>query len=184
MTEQDNQPQGNTSDHGDIVASVRELVDMMSQGGIGELKLKSGEFKVHLRTEAVALAANSPAVSMQAAPAANWAPFPTAPAAAPESAAPAAESAPAAEPVKEGHIVTSPMIGTFYSASAPGEPAFVQVGDDVETGQTIGIIEAMKIMNEITADKSGVVVEIMVENSEAVEYGTPLVRISNSARLD
>ena len=76
------------------------------------------------------------------------------------------------------------MIGTWYSASAPGEPAFVQIGDEVESGQVIGIIEAMKIMNEITADKSGVVVEIMVENAEAVEYGSPLVRISSSARLD
>ena len=83
-----------------------------------------------------------------------------------------------------GHVVTAPMIGTFYAASAPGEPAFVKVGDEVEAGQQIGIIEAMKIMNEIAADKSGVVVEILVENAQAVEYGSPLVRISTSARLD
>lgn len=184
MTEQDNQPQDTTSAQGDIVEAVRELVDMMNEGGIGELKLKSGEFKVHLRTEAVALAANTPAVNMHQASAPNWAPFSGSTPTAADSAPPVAASEPAVEPAKEGHVVTSPMIGTYYSASAPGEPAFVQVGDDVETGQTIGIIEAMKIMNEITADKSGVVVEILVENSEAVEYGTPLVRISNSARLD
>ena len=89
------------------------------------------------------------------------------------------------EPVEmDGHVVTSPMIGTFYSASAPGEPAYVQVGDEVETGQVVGIIEAMKIMNEITADKSGVVVEILANNAEAVEYGSPLIRISSSAALD
>lgn len=183
MTEQENQPQGSTSAPSDVVDAVRELIEMMSQGGIGELKLKSEDFKVHLRTESVALAANTPAISMQSAPAGNWAPYP-APAPAGETGAPVSESLSAAAPEIEGHVVTSPMIGTYYSASAPGEPSFVQIGDDVETGQTIGIIEAMKIMNEITADKSGVVVEIMVENSEAVEYGTPLVRISNSVRLD
>src|SRR5690606_31549969 len=93
------------------------------------------------------------------------------------SASASVEITASAPAVPDGHIVSSPMIGTFYSASAPGEPPFVQIGDEVDAGQVIGIIEAMKIMNEITSDRSGVVVEVLVENAEAVEYGSPLVRI-------
>jgi len=78
----------------------------------------------------------------------------------------------------DGHVVTAPMIGTYYSAPSPGEPAFVSVGDTVEAGQVIGIIEAMKIMNEIAADRGGTVTEIFVTNSQPVEYGSPLIRIS------
>ncbi|MCO5215989.1 MAG: acetyl-CoA carboxylase biotin carboxyl carrier protein [Thermomicrobiales bacterium] len=167
----------------DIVEAVRSLIEMMNDGGIGELNLKTDGFKIRLRSEAVAIAANTPSVSMAASMPqfAGYAPPAVAEAVAISATSEAANDA---TPVKEGHIVTSPMIGTFYSASAPGEPAFVQIGDEVETGQVIGIIEAMKIMNEITADRGGVVVEVLVENAEAVEYGTPLVRISNSARLD
>jgi acetyl-CoA carboxylase biotin carboxyl carrier protein len=75
------------------------------------------------------------------------------------------------------HIITSPMIGTYYSAPAPGEPAFVKVGDSIAQGDTIGIVEAMKIMNEIAADRAGVVAEIVAGNGETVEYGSPLVRL-------
>jgi acetyl-CoA carboxylase biotin carboxyl carrier protein len=82
----------------------------------------------------------------------------------------------ASEP--EGHLVAAPMIGTFYSAPSPGEPAFVSVGDIVEAGQVIGIIEAMKIMNEIAADRAGTVAEIYVKNSQSVEYGSPLIRLT------
>ncbi len=78
----------------------------------------------------------------------------------------------------DGHVVTAPMIGTYYSAPSPGEPAFVSVGDTVEAGQVIGIIEAMKIMNEIAADRGGTVTEVFVTNSQPVEYGSPLIRIS------
>ena len=73
--------------------------------------------------------------------------------------------------------MTAPMIGTYYASPSPGDPPFVQVGDAVEVGQTIGIIEAMKIMNEIAADRNGVVAEVLVANSQAVEYGSPLIRI-------
>ena len=83
--------------------------------------------------------------------------------------------APLDEPV--GHTVTAPMIGTFYSAPAPGEAPFVQIGDEVEVGQAIGIIEAMKIMNEIISDRAGVVSEILVDNAQSVEYGSPLIRL-------
>jgi acetyl-CoA carboxylase biotin carboxyl carrier protein len=84
------------------------------------------------------------------------------------SAAPAADA---------GHVVSAPMIGTFYASPSPGEPPFVSVGDSVEVGQVIGIIEAMKIMNEITADRAGTVSEVFVSNSQPVEYGSPLIRI-------
>lgn len=77
----------------------------------------------------------------------------------------------------QGHVVAAPMIGTFYASPSPGDPPFVEVGDTVEIGQTIGIIEAMKIMNEITSDRAGVVAEVLARNAEAVEYGSPLIRI-------
>lgn len=167
----------------DVVDAVRALIEMMNDGGIGELNLKTDGFKIRLRSEAVAIAANTTSVSM-AAPMPQFSGYAT-PVPTDTSAFSATNDTTSdVPPVKEGHVVTSPMIGTFYTASAPGEPAFVQVGDEIETGQVIGIIEAMKIMNEITADRSGVVIEVLVENAEAVEYGTPLVRISNSARLD
>jgi acetyl-CoA carboxylase biotin carboxyl carrier protein len=79
--------------------------------------------------------------------------------------------------VVEGHIVTSPMIGTYYSAPTPGEAPFVHVGDDVDVGQVVGIVEAMKIMNEIISDRAGVVFEVLVENAQPVEYGSPLIRL-------
>jgi len=78
----------------------------------------------------------------------------------------------------DGHVVAAPMIGTYYASPSPGEPPFVSVGDQVEAGQTIGIIEAMKIMNEIAADRSGTVSDVYVTNSQPVEYGSPLIRLS------
>lgn len=78
---------------------------------------------------------------------------------------------------EDGEFITAPMIGTYYAAAGPGEPVFVEAGDAIEAGQTIGIIEAMKIMNEIAADRSGVVIEVLVRNAQAVEYGQPLLRI-------
>jgi len=98
-----------------------------------------------------------------------------APAAAP-LAAPA--TAPAAPTALEGHIIKSPMVGTFYRAGSPGAKPFVEVGDTVKVGQTICVIEAMKLMNEIEADKDGVVKAIMVENAQPVEYGEPLMMIA------
>jgi acetyl-CoA carboxylase biotin carboxyl carrier protein len=180
MTEQENQPQEATSAPENAIESVRDLIEMMTSGGIGELDLKTEDFKIRLRTEAVALATATPVMSMT--PTYAMPPMPGMTQHATSEAEPDSTSAKSER--QEGHVVTSPMIGTFYSASAPGEPAYAQVGDEVETGQVIGIIEAMKIMNEITADKSGVIVEILVDNAEAVEYGSPLVRISSSAQLD
>lgn len=178
MTDHEHDTQEQTSIDGSITESVRELIEMMKSGGIGELNLKTDGFKLRLRSEAVALAAATPVMGMPSAYAM--------PGLAPSNAThETGSNAVAEEPAeKDGHVVTSPMIGTFYAASAPGEPAYVQIGDEVETGQVVGIIEAMKIMNEITADKSGVVTEILVDNAEPVEYGSPLIRISSTAALD
>ena len=95
-------------------------------------------------------------------------------------AAPTAAEAEATTTPALGHVVSAPMVGTFYSSPTPSSPPFVAVGDYVVAGQTIGIIEAMKIMNEITADRSGIVVEFLAENAQPVEYGSPLIRVSDT----
>ena len=136
----------------EIEGLVRSLVGMMRGGSITELDVAFGTVSIRLRGQLAAGASPAPAA---AAPAAT-------------EAAPAA----AAE-----HVITAPMIGTFYASPSPGEPPFVEVGDPIEVGQVIGIIEAMKIMNEITADRPGVVSAILVSNAQPVEYGSPLLRL-------
>ncbi|MBB5419285.1 acetyl-CoA carboxylase biotin carboxyl carrier protein [Paraburkholderia atlantica] len=146
---------------------LKTLIDLVSESGISELEVTEGEGKVRI-------VKNAPPVYVQ--PSASYA-APQFPQAAPAAVeAPAAASAPAtpAAAAPQGHVVTSPMVGTFYRAPSPGADPFVQVGDTVKEGQTICIIEAMKLLNEIEADKSGVVKEILVENGQAVEYGQPL----------
>ncbi|WP_233832151.1 acetyl-CoA carboxylase biotin carboxyl carrier protein [Paraburkholderia sp. ZP32-5] len=147
---------------------LKTLIDLVSESGISELEVTEGEGKVRI-------VKNAPPVYVQ--PSATYA-APPYPQAAPAFAgeAPAAVSAPAAPAAAapQGHVVTSPMVGTFYRAPSPGADPFVQVGDTVKEGQTICIIEAMKLLNEIESDKSGVVKEILVENGQAVEYGQPL----------
>jgi acetyl-CoA carboxylase biotin carboxyl carrier protein len=146
---------------------LKTLIDLVSESGISELEVTEGEGKVRI-------VKNAPPVYVQ--PSASYAPQYAAPApaaAGPAAEAPAAPATPA--PVaQQGHVVTSPMVGTFYRAPSPGAEAFVQVGDTVKEGQTICIIEAMKLLNEIESDKSGVVKEILVDNGPAVEYGQPL----------
>lgn len=135
-----------------LIGAVKELISLMGKGGISELDLTTGDVSIRLRgAVATSFAPQSHAHSSQETP---------------------------AEPPDPGHVVTAPMIGTYYSAPSPGDDPFVRLGDEVEVGQVIGIIEAMKIMNEIVADKPGVVAEVMVENAQAVEYGSPLVRLS------
>jgi acetyl-CoA carboxylase biotin carboxyl carrier protein len=152
---------------------LKTLIDLVSESGISELEVTEGEGKVRI-------VKNAPPIYVQSAP--GYAPQMSAPAqsvALPtEAAAPApaaGAAAPAAAP--QGHVVTSPMVGTFYRAPSPGADPFVQVGDTVKEGQTICIIEAMKLLNEIESDKAGVVKEILVENGQAVEYGQPLYLI-------
>ncbi|HYS63193.1 MAG TPA: acetyl-CoA carboxylase biotin carboxyl carrier protein [Paraburkholderia sp.] len=144
---------------------LKTLIDLVSESGISELEVTEGEGKVRI-------VKNAPPVYVQ--PSASYAPQYAQPAPAISGEAPAAAPAIPAAAAPQGHVVTSPMVGTFYRAPSPGADPFVQVGDTVKEGQTICIIEAMKLLNEIESDKSGVVKEILVENGQAVEYGQPL----------
>ncbi|MCX7893774.1 MAG: acetyl-CoA carboxylase biotin carboxyl carrier protein [Burkholderiales bacterium] len=147
---------------------LKKLIDLVQESGIAELEITEGEEKVKI----VRGGAPGQEVAYVTSPAVAAAPAPAA-AGRPPAAAAAAE-APA---LPEGHVVKSPMVGTFYRAPSPGAKPFVEIGDTVKAGQTICIIEAMKIMNEIEADKDGVVKAILVENGDPVEYGEPLVVI-------
>ncbi len=142
---------------------LKKLIDLVQESGIAELELTEGEEKV--RISRFGGAAHAMPVQQM------YAPMPAAPAAAPVPAAPAAEAAPA---VPDGHVVKSPMVGTFYRAPSPGAKAFVEVGQSVNAGDTLCIIEAMKLLNEIEADQGGVIKAILVENGQPVEYGEPL----------
>ena len=144
---------------------LKKLIDLVQESGIAELEITEGEEKV--RISRVGQAGQAAVVMPQATA------VPVA-AAAPLAVAPAGE-APA--PV-EGHVVKSPMVGTFYRAASPGAKAFVEIGDRVESGATLCIIEAMKLLNEIEADQGGVVKEVYVENGQPVEYGEPLFLIA------
>ena len=158
---------------------LKTLIELVQESGIAELEVTEGEEKVRItRTVAniiqpiVQYAAPMMAQMPQGMQQAAFAPA----AAAAAAAASAAVVAPApAEP--EGHAVKSPMVGTFYRAAAPGAKAFVDVGSTVSVGDTICIIEAMKLMNEIECDKAGVIRAIMVESGQAVEYGQPMFMI-------
>lgn len=142
---------------------LKKLIDLVEESGIAEIEVTEGEEKVRItRTTAAA-------APVYAAPAPASAPV-AAPAAAPAAATPAA--APAARDLSNAQ--KSPMVGTFYRAPGPNAAAFVEVGQQVKAGDTLCIIEAMKLMNEIEAEKSGVVKEILVENGTPVEYGEPL----------
>ncbi len=145
---------------------LKKLIDLVQESGIAELEITEGEEKVKIVKGGV--------VAISQAPLA--APPPPAPAAELRSAAPAAAAPPAAEPAagQEGHVLKAPMVGTFYRSSSPDAKPFVEVGQTVKEGQTICIIEAMKLMNEIEVDASGVVKAILVENGQPVEYGQPL----------
>ncbi len=143
---------------------LKTLIELVENSGIAELELTEGEEHVRIsRSSSVAAPVQQYyAAAPQAAPA---------PAAA---AAPVAAAAPAAPAAPEGHIVKSPMVGSFYRSPSPGAKSFVDVGQSVKEGDTLCIIEAMKLLNEIEADKSGVIKAILVENGQAVEFGQPL----------
>jgi acetyl-CoA carboxylase biotin carboxyl carrier protein len=145
---------------------LKTLIDLVSESNVSELEITEAEGKVRIVKGPVGASVVMPAPLPVAAPAV---------AAAPAAATPAAAPAPLAEPaVDVGHAVKSPMVGTFYSASSPEAKPFVQVGSVVKAGDTICIIEAMKILNEIEADHSGTITKILVDNGQAVEYGQPL----------
>jgi acetyl-CoA carboxylase biotin carboxyl carrier protein len=152
---------------------LKKLIDLVEDSGIAELEVTEGEEKVKIvkggaaGKEVVVLSPSAVPLGVSSVQAVTAAP-PT------PSASPAPAEAPTA---LEGHLVKSPMVGTFYRAGAPGAKPFVEVGDTVKVGQTICVIEAMKLMNEIEADKDGVVKAIMVENAQPVEYGEPLMMV-------
>ena len=145
---------------------LKTLIDLVSESNISELEITEAEGKVRIVKSDPHPPAGPQTVFMQAP-----APAVAAPAEAPVSAI----VAPAAEPeAPAGHVVTSPMVGTFYRSSSPGGAPFVEIGSTIKEGQPICIIEAMKIMNEIEADKSGTVTKMLCENGQAVEFGQPL----------
>lgn len=142
---------------------LKTLIDLVSESNVSELEITEAEGKVRIvKSSGAPLVMQQPAMVMAA------------PVVAPAAASPSVE-VPVAAPA--GHAVKSPMVGTFYRSSSPGAKAFVEVGSVVREGETICIIEAMKILNEIEADKSGTVTKILSENGQAVEYGQPLFMI-------
>ncbi|MFT6507584.1 MAG: acetyl-CoA carboxylase biotin carboxyl carrier protein [Colwellia polaris] len=148
------------------IRKIKKLIELVEESGINELEISEGEESVRISRGGTVMQA---APMMQAAPVAQ-APVAAAAAAA---AAPTA-SAEAAAPVVTGHVVRSPMVGTFYSAGSPDAPAFVEVGQHVNAGDTLCILEAMKMMNQIEADKSGVIKQILAVNEDAIEFDQPL----------
>lgn len=149
---------------------LKTLIDLVAESNIAELEITEGEGKVRIVKSGPPMVA-APVALQAAAPAMAAAPMP-----APTAPAPAAEAAPAA-PAPEDAF-PSPMVGTFYRASAPGAAPYVNVGDVVEVGQTLGVIEAMKLMNEIPSDRAGVIKAILIENGQAVEFGQPMFVIA------
>ncbi|TFZ01546.1 acetyl-CoA carboxylase biotin carboxyl carrier protein [Ramlibacter rhizophilus] len=143
---------------------LKTLIDLVSESNVSELEITEAEGKVRI------VKGQPPVMQVPMA-----APLVQASAPAPAQAAPAAAPAVAAAPAQEsGHVVKSPMVGTFYRASSPGAKPFVELGAQVKAGDTICIIEAMKILNEIETDKAGTIVKVLCENGQPVEYGQPL----------
>ncbi|HEX7199588.1 MAG TPA: acetyl-CoA carboxylase biotin carboxyl carrier protein [Dongiaceae bacterium] len=150
------------------IRKIKKLIELLEESGIAEIEIKEGE-------EAVRISRMPPAGSLpQMLPQLTHlasAPAAAAAAIAP-AAAPAAESA--AKPKPNEHVITAPMVGTFYASPSPGAKAFVEIGDEIKLGQVLCIIEAMKMMNQIEADKAGRITSIMARNGDPVEYGQPL----------
>ena len=155
------------------IRKIKKLIELLEESNIGELEIKEGE-------ESVRIARNSGTIQYVNAPMQGYAPA-QAPA---QAAAPVAAAAPAAAPVAAaapaiaGHIIKSPMVGTYYAAPSPGSANFIEVGKAVKVGDVICIIEAMKMMNQITADKAGTIESILVQDGNPVEFDQPLVTIA------
>ncbi len=151
------------------IRKVKKLIELLEESGIAEIEISEGEESVRI--------SRYPAGGVHPAPVVHYAPAPMAPAAAAPVAAPVAAvaAAPAPAPAaKADHTVTAPMVGTFYSAATPGAKAFVDIGSEVNVGDTLCIIEAMKMMNQIESDKAGRVTAVLVKNGDPVEFGQPL----------
>jgi len=153
------------------IRKIKKLIELLEESNIEELEIKEGEESVRISRGGNRMMAPPMQTWVQQAPMASAAPAPAA-----ASPAPAAAAEPVA--VATGHQVTSPMVGTFYRSPSPGAPAFIEVGQSVKAGDVICIVEAMKMMNQIEADKSGVVEAILVEDGEPVEFDQPLIVIA------
>ncbi len=152
------------------IRKIKKLIELLEESNIGELEIKEGE-------ESVRIARNSGTVQYVTAP--NYAPAPAqAMAPAPVSAVAPAVAAAAAPAAASGHSVKSPMVGTYYSSPSPGSASFIEIGKPVKVGDVICIIEAMKMMNQIVADKAGVIEAILVQDGNPVEFDQPLVIIA------
>jgi len=148
------------------IRKVKKLIELLEESNIAEIEIKEGEESVRISRNQT-----TPLMAMPAA-----APVAAAPVAAAAAPAPAAE-APASDPGPSGHLIKSPMVGTFYRSPSPSSPAFIEVGKHVKVGDVICIVEAMKMMNQIEADKAGVIEAILVEDGQPVEFDQPLVTI-------
>jgi acetyl-CoA carboxylase biotin carboxyl carrier protein len=149
------------------IRKVKKLIELLEESNINEIEIKEGEESVRISRGGSVVAAQAPI---------QYAPAPVAPVAAPAAAAAAEAPAEAAGPT--GHAVCSPMVGTFYRSPSPTSAPFVEVGQSVKAGDVICIVEAMKMMNQIEADKSGVIESILVEDGQPVEFDQPLITIA------
>jgi acetyl-CoA carboxylase biotin carboxyl carrier protein len=149
---------------------IKTLIDLLEQSGIAEIEVKEGEESVRIARYSTA----PPAATMHYPPAAPALAAPPPPAPAPAAPAPGKSPADKMIALTKGHIVKSPMVGTFYRSPSPGAQAFVEIGQTVKKGQTLCIIEAMKMLNQIESDMSGVVTEILADNEQAVQFDQPL----------
>ena len=145
------------------IRKVKKLIELLEESGVAEIEIHEGEESVRISR----YAPSAPLAVSAAAP-----PLPAPAAVAPPVGSVAEQ--PAVKPVPEGHTVKSPMVGTFYRAPTPGANSFVEIGQQVSEGDTLCIIEAMKMLNQIEADKSGIIAAILVDNAEPVEYGQAL----------
>jgi len=143
---------------------LKKLIDLVEESGISELEITEGEEKVRISRATQPMHASYMMPAQYAPP--------------PALAAPAAPAVAEEAAIPEGHVVRSPMVGTFYRAPSPGAKVFVEIGQSVNSGETLCIIEAMKLLNEIEADQGGVIKAILVENGQPVEYGEPLFIIA------
>ncbi|MFI3216557.1 MAG: acetyl-CoA carboxylase biotin carboxyl carrier protein [Methylococcales bacterium] len=142
------------------IRKIKKLIEIIEESDIAEIEIKEGEEFIRINRYSTAVAPAAPVAYAQAAPVAA-------------SAVSSSDAAPAPAEIK-GHVMKSPMVGTFYRSASPGSKEFVTIGKAVQVGDTLCLIEAMKILNQIEADKSGVITQILVENAEPVEYGQPL----------
>jgi acetyl-CoA carboxylase biotin carboxyl carrier protein len=149
------------------IRKIKKLIELLEESGIAEIEIKEGEEALRISRMPTASMAAAHFAPMQM-------PLPVAPMLGPVQAVPQAAPAPAAKAKANEHVITAPMVGTFYGAPSPGAKAFIEIGDEIKVGQVLCIIEAMKMMNQIESDKAGRVTSIMARNGDPVEFGQPL----------